>query len=307
MRTSIAITNFSWRRDIGDELTAVGALADDSGIDSVFVADHLQQVEPGTEPGEPMLEAFTTLGHLAALTTRVRLGAMVASATLRPPALLVKAVTTLDVLSGGRAWFGIGAGYQQAEADAMGFVLPAVDERFAWLEDTLQLARRMWTVDATPFVGRTLTAQQPTSSPPPATQPHPPILIGGSGEQRTLRLVARYADACNLPDIPDGGATIRHKLAVLAAHCRAEGRPFERITKTVTTRLSPGDDANGFIERARGLAALGLDQVVVLTRGPWTTATLGTLARAVPAINALATALPGHVPSTVGTRADSEA
>src|SRR6478672_695006 len=238
MRTSIAITNFSWRRDIGDELAAVCATADDSGIDSVFVADHLQQVEPGTEPGEPMLEAFTTLGHLAALTTRVRLGAMVASATLRPPALLVKAVTTLDVLSRGRAWFGIGAGYQQAEADDMGFILPAVDERFAWLEDTLQLAQRMWAADATPFVGRTLTAQRPTGSPPPSTRPHPPVLIGGSGEQRTLRLVARYADACNLPDIPDGGATIRHKLAVLAAHCRAEGRPFERIAKTVTTRLS---------------------------------------------------------------------
>jgi alkanesulfonate monooxygenase SsuD/methylene tetrahydromethanopterin reductase-like flavin-dependent oxidoreductase (luciferase family) len=290
MRTSITVTNFSWPRRLDEELARLAGMADNSGIDTVFVADHLQQVEPGTEPTEPMLEAFTTLGHLAALTQRVRLGAMVASATLRPPALLVKAVTTLDALSGGRAWFGIGAGYNQAEADGMGVHLPATSERFEWLEDTVVLARRMWAGDDSPFAGRRTTALRPTASPAPTTAPHPPILIGGTGEQRTLRLVARYADACNMFDIPDGGETIRRKLAVLAAHCAAEGRPPEQIEKTVSTRLEPEGSADDFIARAGALAALGIDHLVVLTRGPWTPDRLATLAAAVPAIAALPSA-----------------
>jgi alkanesulfonate monooxygenase SsuD/methylene tetrahydromethanopterin reductase-like flavin-dependent oxidoreductase (luciferase family) len=288
MRTSVMLSNFSWPGPIEDELAAIAAMVDEAGIDSVFVADHLVQAEPGTEPTEPMLEALTTLAYLAARTTRVRLGMMVASATLRPASLLVKAVTTLDVLSNGRAWFGIGAGYQQAEADAMGVPLPAIADRFEALEDTLQLARRMWSGDDTPFAGHRLHAGRPIGSPAPTTTPHPPILIGGSGERRTLRLVARYADACNLPDVGDGGDLIRRKLAVLAAHCTAEGRPFDAIERTVSTRLGPGESAADFVARADALAALGLDHLVVLTRGPWTAETLAVLAAAVPDITDIA-------------------
>jgi alkanesulfonate monooxygenase SsuD/methylene tetrahydromethanopterin reductase-like flavin-dependent oxidoreductase (luciferase family) len=284
MRTSIMLSNFSWTGAIDEQLAVVARAADDSGIDSLFVADHLVQGEPGTEATDPMLEAMTTLGHLAALTGRVRLGTMVASVTLRPPALLVKAVTTLDVLSGGRAWFGVGAGYQQSEAENMGVELPPTAERFDWLQDTLQLAHCMWSGDEAPFVGRRITAQQPAASPAPRSAPHPPILIGGWGERRTLPLVARYADACNVPDIGDGGAMVRHKLAVLAEHCAAAGRSFGAIEKTVSTRMEPGEPVDDFVARARALAALGLDHLVVLTRGPWTATTVAALASAVPAI-----------------------
>jgi alkanesulfonate monooxygenase SsuD/methylene tetrahydromethanopterin reductase-like flavin-dependent oxidoreductase (luciferase family) len=207
---------------------------------------------------------------------------------MRPAAVLVKAVTTLDVLSGGRAWFGVGAGYQQAEADAMGVPLPDLPERFAALEDVIQLALRMWSGDAAAFTGHRLEAAGPIGSPPPLTAPHPPILIGGSGERRTLPLVARYADACNLPDVGDGGELLCRKLAVLAEHCAAAGRPLGAIDKTVSTRLEPGEPSGAFVERAAALAALGLDHVVVLTRGPWTTETLAVLADAVPAITELA-------------------
>ncbi len=292
MQTSVMISNFSWPGAIADELTAITAMVDDAGIDSVFVCDHLVQAEPGTQPTEPMLEALTTLGHLAARTSRVRLGTMVASATLRPAAVLVKAVTTLDVLSHGRAWFGVGAGYHQAEADAMGVALPAVAERFDALEDTVELARRMWSGDDARFDGHALRAGRPIGSPAPSTRPHPPILIGGSGERRTLRLVARHADACNLPDVGDGGELLGRKLAVLADHCRAEGRPFEAIEKTVSTRLEPGEPAAAFVERAAALAALGLDHLVVFTRGPWTVETLAVLAGAIPDLTAIPAAAP---------------
>jgi alkanesulfonate monooxygenase SsuD/methylene tetrahydromethanopterin reductase-like flavin-dependent oxidoreductase (luciferase family) len=129
-----------------------------------------------------------------------------------------------------------------------------------------------------------MVADRPIGSPAPRTSPHPPILIGGTGEAKTLRLVARYADACNLPDVPDGGELIRHKLSVLARHCAAEGRSMDEIDKTVSTRLSPGETAEDFVERARGLAALGMDHLVVLTKGPWTPASLAVLTGAVPAI-----------------------
>jgi alkanesulfonate monooxygenase SsuD/methylene tetrahydromethanopterin reductase-like flavin-dependent oxidoreductase (luciferase family) len=294
MRTSVMLSNFSWTGSIDDELARLAAIADDAGLDSVFVADHLMQAEPGTDPGEPMLEALTTLGHLAARTTRVRLGTMVASATLRPAAVLVKAVTTLDVLSGGRAWFGIGAGYQQAESDAMGVPLPLVAERFDALEDTLELAQRMWSGDDTALTGHRLNAGRPIGSPRPTTAPHPPILIGGGGERRTLRLVARHADACNLPDVGDGGELIRRKLDVLAAHCATEGRPFEAIEKTVSTRLEHGEPAGAFVERAAALAALGMDHLVVLTRGPWSAGALAVLADAVTDITPIPTAAVRH-------------
>jgi F420-dependent oxidoreductase-like protein len=179
--------------------------ADQSGLDTLWVSDHLLQADPNISPGAEMLEAYTTLGFLASHTERIRLGTMVTAVTYRPPALLVKAVTTLDVLSGGRAWLGIGAGYHQGEAAAMGLSLPALGQRFERLEETLRIALAMWAGDDTAFEGIQYRLARPVNRPNSIRRPHPPILIGGMGESKTLPLVARYADACNLFDIPDGG------------------------------------------------------------------------------------------------------
>src|SRR5919201_6312537 len=188
MRLSISVTNYSWPGDHhgpGAELARVAHAAEQAGVDTVWVTDHLLQADPTAPPTDTdMLEAYTTLGFLVAQTERVRLGTMVTGVTFRPPALLVKAVTTLDVLSGGRAWLGIGAGYQEDEAQAMGLPLPAVAERFERLEETLRIALQMWSGDRSSFEGRHYRLEGPISSPPPLRKPHPPILIGGMGERK---------------------------------------------------------------------------------------------------------------------------
>jgi alkanesulfonate monooxygenase SsuD/methylene tetrahydromethanopterin reductase-like flavin-dependent oxidoreductase (luciferase family) len=236
-----------------------------------------------------MLEAYTALGYLAAVTSRIRLGTMVTAATFRAPALLIKAVTTLDVLSAGRAWLGIGAGYNGDEARAMGLFLPDTAERFARMTELLRLARQMWDGDETPFRGDYLELERPIGSPRPVTTPGPPVLIGGTGERRTLRLVAEYGDACNLFDVPDGGAAIRRQLDVLDRHCRDVGRPPEAIERTVTTALKLGEDSDGLAERCRALGDLGIQHVVVIARGrPFTDDELGSVARAADQLVGLA-------------------
>jgi F420-dependent oxidoreductase-like protein len=288
MRVSINVTDYSWPAGptgLGAELARLVGAADQAGVDTVWVADHLLQADPTAPPGDTeMLEAYTTLGFLAAKSERVRLGTMVTGVTFRPPALLVKAVTTLDVLSGGRAWLGLGAGYHGEEAQAMGLPLPPVAERFERLEETLRLAAQMWAGDEAPFQGRHYRLGRPVGSPRPLQRPGPRILIGGTGERKTLRLVARYADACNLFDIPDGGRTITRKLAVLARHCADLGRPYERIEKTLSTRLEPGESTEAFVARAKAAAGLGIEHLVVITPGPWTPEALATLAAAVPTL-----------------------
>ena len=238
MRISLSITDFASPAPLADRLTEIARAADAGGIDTLWVADHLLQSDPHSDPDGPMLEAYTTLAFLAARTRRVRLGTLVTAVTFRPPALLVKAVTTLDVLSGGRAWLGLGAGYAEEEARTMGMPLPPVAERFDVLEETLRLAGQMW---SGPFF------------PAPLTQPRPPILVGGMGERKTLRLVAQYADACNLFDIPDGGETIRRKLDVLAAHCERFGRDPASVETTVSSRIAPGETAEQLAERCARL------------------------------------------------------
>jgi alkanesulfonate monooxygenase SsuD/methylene tetrahydromethanopterin reductase-like flavin-dependent oxidoreductase (luciferase family) len=233
VRLSLSITEYP-HDDIRGRLARIVGAADEGGLDTVWVADHLFQAAPGTSPDDRMLEAYTTLGYLAGRSERVRLGAMVSPVTYRAPALLLKAVESLNELSGGRAWLGVGAGYHEEEAQRFGLDLPPMRERFERLERI-----------------------------------HP-ILIGGTGERRTLRLVAQYADACNVFDIPDGGETIRRKLDVLRGHCEAVGRPYEQIEKTVSTRLNPGEDADAFSARCEALRARGLDHVVVIVSGPWT-------------------------------------
>jgi F420-dependent oxidoreductase-like protein len=272
MRVSLNITNYSWPSGpagLESELARIARAADEGGLDTVWVGDHLIQADPTSSPDSEMLEAYATLGFLAGHTRSVRLGTMVTGVTFRPPGLLIKAVTTLDVLSGGRAWLGVGAGYHEDEARAMDLPLPVTEERFERLEETLRLAAQMWSDDRSPFEGRYYRLERPVNNPPPLTKPHPPIMIGGMGERRTLRLVAEYADACNLFDIPDEGETIRHKLDVLARHCDAVGRPCDEIEKTVSTRINPGESPDHFAERCSRLAALGIEHAVVITAGPW--------------------------------------
>ena len=243
MKLSVSLTNYSWTVRLHDRLRSLAGLLDDTAVDTLWVPDHLLQADPASRLDEPMLEAYTALGYLAAATSRIRLGAMVTAATFRAPALLIKAVTTLDVLSAGRAWLGIGAGYNGDEARAMGLFLPGTAERFARMTELLRLARQMWNGDETPFHGEYLILEDPVGSPRPVTTPRPPVLIGGTGERRTLRLVAEYGDACNLFDVPDGGAAIRRQLDVLDRHCADVGRPPEEIERTVTTALQDGENA----------------------------------------------------------------
>ena len=282
MRVSLNITSYSWDGDTVDRLAEVARAADRGGIDTLWVNDHLMQAGPGTWPDEPMLEAYTALGFLASQTRRVRLGTMVTGVTFRPAAVLIKAVTTVDVLSRGRAWLGIGAGYHLAEAEALGLPLPEQRQRFEILDETLALARQMWAGDRTPFQGAHLRLADPVASPLPVRRP--PVLVGGMGEQRTLRLVARYADACNLFDIPDGGQTLRHKLDVLRQRCDEAGRDYDSLDRTVSTRFDPSRPRAEFVAHCRELASYGLTHVVCITNGPWHPDTVDALAEVAAAL-----------------------
>ena len=278
------MTNYSWpggSANIAESLAATARAAEDAGVDTIWVPDHLLQADPSSNEHEPMLEAYTTLGYLAGQTRRVRLGTLVTAATLRAPALLIKQVTTLDVLSGGRAWLGIGAGYDSEEGAAMGVPVPATAERYDVLADAIEIAARLWSGDESPYEGRRTRLEHPIGSPAPVSQPRPRLLIGGTGERRTLRLVAQHADACNLFDVPDGGASVRRQLDVLARHCADVGRDFDDVERTITTALPADEPADQFIGRCRDLGALGIQHAIAITRGtPWTDEHLATIAAA---------------------------
>jgi F420-dependent oxidoreductase-like protein len=255
---------------IGATLARVARDADQAGFDSIWVMDHFFQIR-GLGPAEdPMLEGWTTLGYLAAHTRQARLGLMVGGIHYRLPALWVKAATTLDVLSGGRAWLGIGAAWNREESDALGFPMPSLGTRFEMLEETLQIAHAMWAGERGTeerFEGAHYTATRLLNAPQSLTRPRVPIMIGGGGEQKTLRLVAQYADGTNVFGGPD---TLRRKYAVLREHCEAVGRPFERIERSTlqSTRLSaagaPGTETpEAAAERFNALAEAGAQHVVV--------------------------------------------
>lgn len=272
MKVSVSVTDFSWdgRPDrIGAGLRRVAERLDASEVDTLWVSDHLLQTDPNARVEDPMLEAYTTLGFLGAVTGRLRLGTLVSWTSIRPPSLLVKAVTTLDVLTGGRVWLGVGAGYQAQEAAMMGLPFEAAPERFERLEELLMLAHQMWRGDDRPFIGAHHRLERPLVCPPPVQAPHPPILVGGMGEHRTLPLVARYGDACNLFDVPNGDAVLARKLTVLDRACREAGRPRGDIEVTLATRIPDGETADTTIDRFRQLRARGVDHVIVLTTGPW--------------------------------------
>jgi F420-dependent oxidoreductase-like protein len=270
MKLGVALTNYSWSVEpsqLAGQVLDLGRRFDDAAVDTLWVADHLLQMDPNAAIDEPILEAYTTLAYLAAVTRRVQLGTMVTSATIRPPALLVKTVTTVDVLSGGRAWLGVGAGYRDDEARMTGLPFPPTAERFSRLEEVLQIAAHMWNGDRTPFHGPHHDLEQPISEPAPLNRPR--VLIGGAGERRTLPLVARYGDACNLFDIPDGGATLRHKLDVLARACEDIGRDPADVEITLSSRLGPGETVDQFVDRCADLSRRGVDHLVLITNGPW--------------------------------------
>jgi alkanesulfonate monooxygenase SsuD/methylene tetrahydromethanopterin reductase-like flavin-dependent oxidoreductase (luciferase family) len=269
VKLSIALTNYSWPGDataIAGHVLDLAKRVDAGGLDTLWVADHLLQMDPNADVDEPMLEAYTTLGYAAAVTTDVRLGTMVTWATIRPPALLLKTVSTLDVLSNGRAWLGLGAGYQADEARRMGLPFEPTAERFSRLEELLQLAGQMWEGDRRAFHGPHNHLDEPIASPPPIARPR--VLIGGMGERRTLPLVARYADACNLFDVPDGGVTVQRKIDVLAKACEAVGRSPDEIEVTLSSRIG-GDNVSQFTERCAEWRERGVDHLVLVTTGAW--------------------------------------
>src|SRR5690349_21205062 len=244
MRIGLQVPSFSWpggAESIGARLAEIGRTADDAGFASIWVMDHFFQIGVNGAPEEPMLEGYSALSYLAGVTKRAKLGTLVTGVIYRYPGLLVKTVTTLDVLSGGRAYLGIGAAWNEQESRGLGVPFPALKERFERLEETLQIAQRMWSDEVVPYEGKHYQLAEPLNRPQPLTRPHPPILIGGSGEQKTLRLVAQYADACNL-FARAGADVIRQKLEVLKRHCEAVGRPYEEIERTAlgTVELGPG-------------------------------------------------------------------
>jgi F420-dependent oxidoreductase-like protein len=255
-------------RQLGRQLAAVARTADEAGFDSIGVMDHFFQISMIGPPEQDMLEAYTTLGYLAACTSRARLLTLVTGVVYRHPGLLAKMVTALDVLSGGRAWLGIGAAWNEAEARGLGIPFPPLAERFERLEETLQICLQMWRGDDSPFRGEHYQLERPLNRPRAVTAPHPPIMIGGSGERKTLRLVARYAQACNLFPSPD----LRGKLDVLRAHCEAEGRDYEEIEKTVIFRFdvgARGERASEVVDQLGGLAELGIDMAIGGLAGVW--------------------------------------
>ncbi len=267
MRIGLQVPSFTWpggATEIGSRLADIARTADDAGFASIWVMDHFFQIEMVGRPEEPMLEAYSSLSYLAGLTQRVRLGALVTGVVYRYPGILIKTVSTLDVLSGGRAYFGIGAAWYEREARGLGVPFPPLRERFERLEETLRIARQMWAGDMTPYNGRHYQLAEPLNSPQPLSKPHPPILIGGMGERKTLRLVAQYADACNL-FARAGADELRRKLDVLKRHCDDVGRPYDEIERTALSTVhlaSEGMSVSQVIELCRTLADAGIQHAI---------------------------------------------
>ncbi|MDN5766118.1 MAG: LLM class F420-dependent oxidoreductase [Humibacillus sp.] len=263
MEIGLHLANFTWPggpATFVDDLRRTAQAAEDVGFTKLSVMDHVWQIR-GVGPKEhEMLEAYTTLGYLAAVTERIELLAWVTAAVYREPGLLAKEVTTLDVLSKGRAWLGIGAAWNEDESLGLGLAFPPTAERFERLEETLQICLQMWSDSVEPYDGKHYRLASTLNSPQSIRRPHPPILIGGSGEKKTLRMVAQYAQACNLFDSPE----IAHKLDVLRGHCDALGRDYDEIEKTVMGRLDLGENGEKVdetLDHLSELSALGITHV----------------------------------------------
>jgi F420-dependent oxidoreductase-like protein len=272
---------------LGADLATVARTADDAGFEFVAVMDHFFQIGAIGPPEREMLEAYTTLGYLAGCTSRAKLLTLVTGAVYRSPGMLAKIVTTLDVLSGGRAWLGIGAAWNEEESNGLGIPFPPVAERFERMEETLQICLQMWSGDESPYHGRHYRLERPLNSPQALSSPHPPILIGGSGERKTLRLVARYAQACNLFPSPE----VARKLDVLRAHCDAEGRDYDDITKTcyfIFDVGEKGEKAGEVVDQLGGLAEMGFQAAIGAVIGTWEVTPLEVIgSKVIPAVAGL--------------------
>jgi F420-dependent oxidoreductase-like protein len=257
--------NYSIPSDPAEMAATLGEtarVADQAGFSGFSVMDHYFQMDHAGSAAEPMLEAYTTLGYVAARTERMTLGVLVSGVMYRHPGLLAKIVTTLDVLSGGRGRLGIGASWYEREQVGLGVPVVPVAERFERLEETLQICLQMWSDDNGPFNGRHYQLAETLCVPQPLSRPHPLIQVGGGGEKKTLLLVARYADACNV--FGSSPADVAGKLDVLRSHCEAEGRDYDRIEKTVLAVIPALADVDAFLAAAREYAALGVTELEVM-------------------------------------------
>jgi alkanesulfonate monooxygenase len=244
---------------LADDLTNIAVESEQLGFSKLSVMDHVWQILHLGPPEAEMLEAYTTLGYLAARTEKIKLLAWVTGVVYRSPGLLAKAVTTLDVLSRGRAYLGIGAAWNEEESKGLGLFFPPMAERFERLEEALQICLQMWSNDDGPYGGKHYTLERTLNSPQALSKPHPPILIGGGGEKKTLRLVALYGDACNL--FAYDPSEVEHKLDVLRQHCEQVGRDYNSIEKTVMGAMDPGpngENVDSMLETMRAMHELGV-------------------------------------------------
>ena len=266
MKLGLQIPNLTWPggpAKLGETLGAIARTGEDAGYDSVWVMDHFFQIPPVGPAELDMLEAYTTLGFIAAQTKRVTLGTMVTGVTYRHPGILVKQATTLDVLSGGRAWLGIGAAWFEREHLGLGVPFPPLKERFQRLEEALQIAKQMWSENYGAYEGKHYQLAETLNVPAPLSRPHPRILIGGSGRKKTLKLVAQYGDACNIRG--ESPEFVRETLAALREHCEALGRDYNSIEKTVISRVDVGpngEKVGAECERLAGLAEAGAQTLI---------------------------------------------
>jgi F420-dependent oxidoreductase-like protein len=266
MKVGLHISDYTWEGGapaLATRLSEVARGAEEAGVDRISVMDHVWQIGHIGPPEHEMLEAYPTLGWLAARTERVKLLTVVTAVVYRDPGLLAKSVTTLDVLSGGRAMLGIGAAWNAEEAAGLGLFFPPLAERFERLEEALQICLQMWSGSDGPFDGEHYHLGRTLNSPPSLSRPHPPILIGGAGEKKTLRLVAKYADACNIFGSPEAA----HKLVVLQEHCGREGRDYDQIEKTTTITITPGSEPSAVLADLQALHDLGFTVAYVMVPG----------------------------------------
>ncbi|MEO6058884.1 MAG: LLM class F420-dependent oxidoreductase [Candidatus Limnocylindria bacterium] len=271
MKFGLQISNFTWPggpEAIGPTLARVTRAADDAGFDSIWVMDHFFQIRGLGPPEAPMLEGTSALAFMAAHSDRARLGLMVGGIHYRQPGLWIKATTTLDILSGGRAWFGIGAAWNEEESAGLGFPMPPLRDRFEMLEECLQMAHAMWSGGSgsgESFEGQHYSATRLLNSPQSISRPRVPIMIGGGGEKKTLRLVAQYGDACN---VFGDAAKIGHKYAVLREHCERLGRPYEEIERSTLQSLDlERESPDQVVERFGTLKEAGAQHILFSVRG----------------------------------------
>ncbi|MEO8541500.1 MAG: LLM class F420-dependent oxidoreductase [bacterium] len=262
MKLGIHISNFTYGvpvEELGAKIAEIASGADAAGFERLSVMDHYFQIPPVGPAENEMFEAYGLLGFIAAKTTKLKLGVLATGITYRNPGFLAKQITGLDVLSGGRAWLGIGAAWFEREHLGLGTPFPPLKTRFEMLEETIQICQQMWSDNNGPFDGKHFHLAETLCSPKPVQKPRPPILVAGSGEKKTLRLVARYADACNV-----SGANVESTerlLGILDEHCAKEGRDPKAVERTVVTRFDPGangERAEQEVQRLAGFAAIGV-------------------------------------------------